>query len=162
MHRFPNQLHKKDGVLILHKESNPARLAVISRTLLGRSFERSRRRTWSFHIHNPVRTITGRKTNRVAGAFDESASCPRASVVSLFPNKNGSPSVKELPFFRRRSALRAPWRKSNYCTFTFSVRRYSLPAVSHAWITRMWVPLAAETGWSKVGPEEAPTCTPST
>src|SRR5580700_6943375 len=41
--------------------------------LLGRSywadrFEISRRRTWPFHIHNPERTITGRKTNRVAGA----------------------------------------------------------------------------------------------
>ena len=31
-------------------------------------FEISRRRTWPFHIHNPERTITGTKTNRVAGA----------------------------------------------------------------------------------------------
>jgi hypothetical protein len=31
-------------------------------------FEKSRRRTWPFHIHNPERTITGRKTYRVGGA----------------------------------------------------------------------------------------------
>src|SRR5260221_96918 len=31
-------------------------------------FEKSRRTTWPFHIHNPVRTITGRKTNRVGPA----------------------------------------------------------------------------------------------
>src|ERR1700738_4717750 len=32
-------------------------------------FEISRRRTWPFHIHNPVRTITGRKTYRVGGGI---------------------------------------------------------------------------------------------
>jgi hypothetical protein len=31
-------------------------------------FENSRRRTWPFHIHNPERTMTGRKTYRVWGA----------------------------------------------------------------------------------------------
>src|SRR5258707_15233814 len=31
-------------------------------------FEISRRSIWPFHIQSPVRTITGRKTNRVAGA----------------------------------------------------------------------------------------------
>src|SRR5438046_3136027 len=31
-------------------------------------FEISRRRTWPFHIHNPERTSTGTKTNRVGVA----------------------------------------------------------------------------------------------
>jgi len=31
-------------------------------------FENSRRTTWPFHIHNPVRTIVGRKTYRVGPA----------------------------------------------------------------------------------------------
>jgi len=35
---------------------------------LAHLFETSRRTTWPFHIHNPDRTITGTKTNRVAGA----------------------------------------------------------------------------------------------
>ena len=29
----------------------------------------SRRRRWPFHINNPVRTMTGKKTNRVGGAY---------------------------------------------------------------------------------------------
>jgi hypothetical protein len=31
-------------------------------------FERSRRTTWPFHIHNPERIIVGRKTYRVGVA----------------------------------------------------------------------------------------------
>jgi hypothetical protein len=34
----------------------------------GDLFETNRRTRWPFHIHNPVMTITGRKTNRVKGA----------------------------------------------------------------------------------------------
>ena len=37
--------------------------------VMSNLFEISRRRTWPFHIHNPERTSTGRKTNRTAGAY---------------------------------------------------------------------------------------------
>ena len=73
----------------------------------------------------------------------------------------------ELPFSRRRSALRAPCKNFGapgtrrfcvcwggkpyctfylYCTFTFSVTLYNLPALSQAWITMMCVPLDALIG----------------
>jgi hypothetical protein len=63
--RFVGQYAPMDSLDLCASNSCPVFMSVV---LFADFLEMSRRTPWPFHIHNPERTITGTKTNRVAGA----------------------------------------------------------------------------------------------